>query len=96
MINAKLFSVSSFFLLGGEEILTDNFKNGTGLLIDYHDDGSIFSKSHYTNGLLNGLYEEYFSNGRKAKYGEFRDNFKIGEWSDFNKRGKLITKINYD
>ena len=48
------------------------------------------------NGSLEGMYEEYYINGKVAKKGKYSSNIKTGEWLEFSKRGLLKNKIKYD
>ena len=92
----KLISVSEFKLLNGQIITNSTFKDGAGELIDYYENGDIFSKSNYLDGELDGYFVEFHSNGKISQRGSYRNNEKVGLWYQYNRRGSLINKNSYD
>ncbi len=45
------------------------------------------------DGLLNGLYQSYYPNGKKKAEGKFKNNNRIGKWTIWNAKGiKLIER----
>ncbi len=102
----KLMNVTNFYLMEltyipkskkiRDQIENKTFKDGNGKLIDYYENGNIFSISNYKNGILDGEYEEYHTNGKIAKRGKYSSNNKKGEWLEFSKRGLIKKRIQHD
>ena len=89
-------NVTDFYLIDGRIIENKTFQNGNGELMDYYDNGNIFSISSYKNGILDGKYEEYHTNGKIAIRGKYSSSNKKGEWLEFSKRGILKKRIKND
>jgi antitoxin component YwqK of YwqJK toxin-antitoxin module len=74
-----------------------------GLWYAYHDNGKLYSKGKYKNGLMNGYWEYYENNGDLWVTGDYKNNKEDGVWDDYennilkNKflydKGNLVTKI---
>lgn len=47
------------------------------------------------DGIFNGNYQSYYKNGQTCAKGQFKDNFRIGEWSVWNEEGQLRVKRLY-
>jgi len=90
-INGKLLYVSNFFTTNGFSIDKGSFENGNGEILDYYDDESIFTRSSYKDGYLNGNWIMYYPNGKIAETGKYKLNDKIGTWFKYNKRGLKIS-----
>ena len=58
--------------------------------------GNIFSKAKYKNGLLNGMYSEYHTNGKILQSGMYKNGEKSGTWYEYNRRGGEIKRKTYD
>ena len=80
----------------GNEIKNETFINRNGKLLDYYENGDIFSKSNYKDGSLDGLYEEFHPNGKLASKGKYKKNNKVGTWFDYSKRGIEKKRTSYD
>jgi uncharacterized protein len=96
------------YLINREKINRINSNNEkTGKWINFYPDGRIHKEMNYENGLLNGLYKEYDSNGNMALVLKY-ENGKIIEKGDdsqeqellnvkrkFNENGNLIFSGSY-
>jgi uncharacterized protein len=49
----------------------------------------------YTLGKLNGLYTEYYENGKTKMVGGYKLNAKDGEWKEYDENGVLIISDTY-
>ena len=61
--NGLLWDVLKYKDSTGNELSVGDFKDGSGELIEYYPDGSIFFTKHYKNGKPDGLWKEFFPNG---------------------------------
>ena len=92
----RLINVTDYFLSDGSSISSGTLKDGDGELIDYYDNGSLFSISNYMEGYLNGEYKEFHLNGKNSIIGNYKNNLKVGYWYTYNKRGLEVKKEKYD
>lgn len=94
--NGKLFYVSDYYSVEEKILFKGSFVNGNGEIIDYFENGSVFSKTNYKNGFLNGKWLMFYPNGRVAEKGNYILNEKKGIWIKYNKRGMKISNEKYD
>ena len=73
-----------------------DFINGNGEVIDYYENGKIFSKKKYENGYLNGRHVSFFPNGKIAEDGIYINAKKVGTWIKYNRKGVAISSIRYE
>lgn len=59
----------------------------TGTCITTHENDSLRSVQNYTNGLDDGNWTFYFSNGKAQTKGQFVNGKRIGKWSYFFENG---------
>ncbi len=52
--------------------------------------------SIYSNGMLNGHYESFYSNGIKKASGDFVNNQRVGEWKLWDSTGVLRMQRTYE
>lgn len=55
----------------------------------------IEDKGNYIDGKKEGLWEEYYHNGKLKAKGVYKEGKEDGTWEVFNEQGKLTAKINY-
>jgi antitoxin component YwqK of YwqJK toxin-antitoxin module len=61
-----------------------------------HFEGKRFKVDfNMKQGMLNGKYVSYYSNGTKRAEGQFQNNMRAGLWSVWDSTGKLLTKRDY-
>ncbi len=72
------------------------FKEGLkdGVWEKYLRIGNLIEKISYKDGKLNGKYEEYYKNGQIELTGFCINDNEIGEWKEFDSKGK-ITKNHF-
>ncbi len=49
--------------------------------------------SNYEGGLLHGLYEKFYSNGKTEVKENYDKGEKIGAWEQYDKRGVLLEVV---
>jgi uncharacterized protein YdhG (YjbR/CyaY superfamily) len=57
--------------------------------IKYHNDGSIWAKGTMKNGLADGYWEWFRKDGIILRSGFFSQGKQTGEWTTYDKAGKL-------
>ncbi len=92
----KLIHVSDYYSIDGDKIEIGSFENGNGELLDYYENGSVFTKSTYKNGYLNGIFHEFHTNGKISQSGSYNNNLKAGLWIEYNRRGLETSRKKYD
>ena len=60
-----------------------------------HKNGSVWAKGKVVAGKYEGYWEWFRLDGSKMRSGYFKNNKQIGEWTTYDKKGKVvkITKI---
>ena len=56
----------------------------------------IFSSTKYEQGLIDGLFQEFYKNGKLASKGMYNENNKTGTWYEYSKRGLIRKTTDYD
>ena len=80
----------------------------SGPVFSLHEDGSKKSKGTYKNGLMNGRWEFYFSNGNMSGMGQYKDgkgtdggdtgiprHGRHGKWTFWYESGEVKEKQNW-
>ena len=86
---------AKFYNKQGKILSQGTFKNGTGLLKYYRQNGTICMISNYKSGLLDGKIQYLYSNGKNMLYGQCLLGKKIGIWKELNIEGVEVTKTKY-
>ena len=58
--------------------------------IVYHKDGSVWAKGEMINGECDGYWEWYRLDGTKMRSGYFKLGTQVGEWTTYDKSGKVF------
>lgn len=85
-----------FYNSGGVVVRMTNFKEGVEsgeYKMFFEDSKTIKEKATYVDGKLDGLYEEFFANGKIKSRGYFQDDAKVGEWIEFYPNGKIQRRV---
>lgn len=72
-----------FYFADGNRQMEGRFENG--LAKDwwiFYKDNSVMKKAEYSGGKQNG-YALYYANGTLTKAEKYKDDIKIGEWTDY-------------
>jgi len=81
----KLFSGKDTVLLE-EETWKNNVKDGE--FNAYYIDGSLRIKMSYAKGKMHGGFENYYEDGTIWHKGQYKDDFRDGTWTSYNRAGK--------
>ncbi|MFM7005642.1 MAG: toxin-antitoxin system YwqK family antitoxin [Flavobacteriales bacterium] len=88
----------------GELISAENYKLDQlhGKCVYYYKEGQyleqklqIHKKVNYTNGKLDGTYQEYFYNGKLKLQGVYQLGEKKGLWTEYYNTGNVMAKVHY-
>ena len=63
--------------------------------IHYHKDGSIWAKGRMLNDQMHGYWEWFRKNGVMMRSGYFDNGKQVGDWTTYDKSGKVfkVTKM---
>jgi antitoxin component YwqK of YwqJK toxin-antitoxin module len=57
--------------------------------IQRHRDGSLWAKGQTIAGVPTGYWEWFRKDGAKLRSGQFENGEQIGEWTTYDKKGKV-------
>ncbi len=57
--------------------------------VHYHKDGSIWAKGKVANGVMEGYWEWFRKDGVRMRSGSFKKGKQVGEWTTYDKTGKV-------
>jgi antitoxin component YwqK of YwqJK toxin-antitoxin module len=73
-----------------------------GKSVFYFSEGQLLEQKlqiqkvvYYTNGKLNGAYQENFYNGKAKLKGTYQDGMRMGMWTEYYNTGEVLSKVNY-
>jgi len=55
----------------------------------YHRDGSLWAKGQMLDGEMHGYWEWFRIDGTKLRSGNFDKGHQVGEWTTYDKEGKI-------
>ncbi len=59
--------------------------------VHHHRDGSIWARGEKTaEGVLTGYWEWFRKDGSKMRSGYFEDGEQAGEWTTYDRKGKVV------
>lgn len=58
--------------------------------IQYHADGSIWAKGAKLGGQLEGYFEWFRKDGSRMRSGYFSKGKQVGEWTTYDKNGRVV------
>ncbi len=63
--------------------------------VHYHKDGSIWAKGQLVGDKMAGYWEWFRQDGSRMRSGYFEDGEQTGEWTTYDKKGKVykVTKM---
>lgn len=62
--------------------------------IIYHKDGSVWAKGKMVAGKCEGYWEWFRVDGSRMRSGHFKNNKQVGEWTTYDKKGKVVKITN--
>ena len=82
----------------GQKRIEGKYKNGTrhGEWIAWYDNGNLWSKANYDEGIENGVKTVWHKNGQKYYEGPIVNDERTGTWKFWNKEGELVKEVDYD
>ena len=82
--------------VGIEATYRNGKKTGSEVRYEYHENGQLYSKGNYKNGIPeDGLWKYDHENGQLEFKGHFKDGKKDGLWEHYWDNGKLRSKGHY-
>ena len=57
--------------------------------IKRHNDGSIWAKGTLLDGQFDGYWEWFRKDGTRMRSGYFEKGKQVGEWTTYDKKGKI-------
>lgn len=64
--------------------------------IEYHKDGSVWAKGDMIEGMPEGYWEWFRIDGTKMRSGYYKDGRQVGDWTTYDKKGKVYKVTSYD
>ena len=86
----KLISVTEFYALDGDILPRGTLRDGNGNRFIYNKDRKLIEISNYEDGVLHGLYEKFYSNGKTEIKGNYDKGQKVGAWEQYDRKGVLL------
>jgi len=67
----------------------------TEQFVKYHNDGSVWAKGQMLDGEPHGYFEWFRKDGVIMRSGYFENGKQVGEWTTYDKKGKIfkVTKM---
>lgn len=66
-----------------------------GPSVDVYSDGTVYSRTHYINGVLCGVYCKWFESGQMREFGTYIGSKRQGEYLAWYRCGQLYMRKNY-
>ena len=89
----------------GELISAENYKNDLlqGKSVYYYKEGQLMEhklqaerKVNYQAGKLQGVYQQFYYNGKLKTEATFEKGLKQGIWTEYNSAGQKVVTMKYD
>ena len=61
----------------------------------FYKNGNPKQEKNYKNGALSGNLISYWENGKVHTRGQYEQNYRVGTWETFDRRGKLVHSEDY-
>lgn len=71
------------------------FKDGTGLMKKYYQNGKVLYEANYLNGRLEGHYISFYKSGKIKSKGQYQNDKLVGKWVYYDKEGNREWSIQY-
>jgi len=82
----------------GAKRIEGTYKNGkrNGEWTAWYDNGNLWSKGFYSEGVENGMKTVWHKNGQKYYEGPIVNDERTGTWKFWDEKGKLVKEIDYE
>ncbi len=80
---------------GGKEIGSFTMKNGTGTLVEWHDNGQKAYEQPMENGEAHGTIVHWFPSGAKQSESRYSHGKAVGATTSWDEQGRLVSKGQY-
>ena len=67
----------------------------TGTVENYDENGKLYARGEFKNGILDGSSKLFFPNGKLASEATFKNGVQIGLQKDYYENGKVKMEITY-
>lgn len=57
--------------------------------LHYHEDGSLWTRGQAIDDVPTGYWEWFRKDGTKLRSGHFEDGKQVGEWTTYDKSGRV-------
>ena len=64
--------------------------------IKYHNDGTVWAKGTTVNDVPEGYWEWFRKEGTIMRSGYFKEGKQTGEWTTYDRNGKVVKVTNFD
>jgi len=68
-----------------------NLNNFEGDCYEWYDNGMLYKKYNYKNGIRNGIWIKFYPSGVKTYNGKFINGNKVGNWIFYYETGEIDT-----
>ena len=91
-MNSKLTKYRS----NGIKVIKFNIgKNNYDKTMVFYKNGKPKQEKNYKNGNLDGNLISYYENGQVHTKGKYKNNYRVGEWTTFDRKGKVLLSETY-
>lgn len=67
-----------------------------GLWISWYQNGNVWSKGEFDEGVEEGIRVVYHENGQKYYEGKFKNGKKSGIWKFWDEKGRPVREVDFD
>jgi len=58
--------------------------------VHYHKDSTVWAKGQLLGGVMTGYWEWFRKDGSRMRSGYFEAGEQVGEWTTYDKAGKVV------
>ena len=82
--------------VGGKIFKENERKPFDGIVFDLSkESGNIILEFRMVNGLMNGLYQEWYPDGKLKRKGKYLNNTQVGDWTVWYENGQMKLELTY-
>ena len=76
-------------------LFTKDGKGFTGTAVQHHTDGKLKSRYQFVDGMLDGIIEEWWGNGQRSTYKQYKENMRHGITTYWDEKGVPTKQVLY-